>query len=141
MLLMALACSQMASGGGSGIEVQSLEISGVAFEVEVASTPSSRQQGLMYRESLAEDHGMLFVYPDSALRTFWMANTQIPLSIAFVAEGGDIVNIAQMTPFTTNTTPSTEPAMYAIEMQRGWFASHDINSGDRVIGLPPRADR
>jgi uncharacterized membrane protein (UPF0127 family) len=141
MLLMALACSQMASSGVSGVDVKRLEISGNEFEVEVASTPGSRQQGLMFRESLEEDHGMLFVYPDSALRTFWMSNTQIPLSIAFVAEDGDIVNIAQMTPFTTNTTPSTEPVMYAIEMQRGWFASHNINSGDRVTGLPPRADR
>jgi uncharacterized membrane protein (UPF0127 family) len=141
MLLMALACSQMASTGTSGLEVTSLEISGVALEVEVASTPSSRQQGLMFRESLEQDHGMLFVYPDSAPRSFWMANTKIPLSIAFVTEGGDIVNIAHMTPFSTSATPSTAPAMYAIEMQRGWFASHEITSGVRVTGLPPRADR
>ena len=138
---MALACSQMASTGSSGLEVTTIEISGTSFEVEVASTPSSRQQGLMFRESLEENHGMLFVYPDTALRTFWMANTKIPLSIAFVTEAGSIVNIAEMTPFSTATTPSIAPVMYAIEMDRGWFVSHDITAGDRVTGLPPRADR
>jgi uncharacterized protein len=140
-VFMALACSHMASTASSGLEVTTIEISGTSFVVEVASTPSSRQQGLMYRDSLEEDHGMLFVYPDTALRTFWMANTKIPLSIAFVTEAGSIVNIDEMLPFSTATTPSIAPVMYAIEMERGWFASHNIASGDLVTGLPPRADR
>jgi len=140
-LLLVLACSHMASTGGSGLEVTTLQIGGQEFAVEVASTPSSRQQGLMFRESLDDESGMLFVYPDSAMRTFWMANTQIPLSIAFVSELGAIINISDMAPFSTETTPSLAPAMFAIEMDRGWFEGHNITAGAQVIGLPPRADR
>jgi uncharacterized membrane protein (UPF0127 family) len=109
-----------------------------AVRVEVAATPETRERGLMYRESLVEDEGMLFIYPDAAPRWFWMKNTKIPLSIAYADRAGRIVRILDMEPGIGKSVdrlpqyPSGDPAMYALEMRRGWFRSKGIVEGDSL---------
>lgn len=106
------------------------------LQVEVADDDAERQQGLMHRDGLAPDHGMLFVYPDERERGFWMKNTKIPLSIAFADRQGRIVHIADMQPYDETTTRSWHPAMYAVEVELGWFDTHKVRIGSRIEGLP-----
>lgn len=114
-----------------------LSINGHKITAEVAKTTEQVTTGLMYRFSLKPDHGMVFVFDRSEPRAFWMKNTFIPLSIAFVAPDGRILNIDDMAPQDESTHLSNGPAMYAIEMRKGWFAERGIRAGDRVSGLPP----
>jgi hypothetical protein len=104
---------------------------------EVAATPDQRSTGLMYRFSLKPDHGMIFVFENAEPQGFWMKNTFIPLSIAFIGSDGHILNIADMAPQDERTHWSNGPAQYALEMRKGWFAERGISAGDRIEGLPP----
>ena len=106
--------------------------------VEVAVTPDQRAVGLMNRFSLRPDHGMLFVFERPEPLAFWMKNTFIPLSIAFIAPDGRIVNIEDMKPQSEETHWSKGPALYALEMRKGWFAERGIGPGAVVKGLPPK---
>lgn len=115
--------------------VRQLRISNHALSVEVAYTHATRSQGLMYRQSLGENSGMLFVFPQPDRYSMWMMNTDIPLSVAFLDEGGAILNIADMMPRTATAHRSAGASKYAIEMNRGWFAARNIKPGDRVTGL------
>jgi len=112
-----------------------LEIQGHKLTAEVAASEPQRATGLMYRRMLPENRGMLFVFPYAAPQSFWMMNTYVPLSIAFLDENGTIVNIADMKPLTTDSHSSTKPAKYALEMNQGWFAKRGIKPGARVEGL------
>lgn len=112
-----------------------LRIADFEFSTEVAHTPDSRRQGLMYREQLGGDEGMLFVFPQPDYHSIWMVHTYIPLSVAFLDERGIILNIADMTPLTTTMHAPVTPAKFALEMNRGWFKKRDIKAGDRVLGL------
>jgi uncharacterized membrane protein (UPF0127 family) len=103
--------------------------------VEVAATPQTRETGLMNRFSLQQDHGMLFVFEAPQELAFWMKNTYIPLSIAFVDANGRILNIEDMRPQDESTHWSRGQALYAIEMRQGWFAAKGIAAGDAVGGL------
>ena len=103
---------------------------------EVAATTEQRTTGLMYRFSLKPDHGMIFVFEKAEPQSFWMKNTFIPLSIAFIASDGRILNVADMAPQDERTHWSNGPAQYALEMRKGWFAERGIGPGDRVTGLP-----
>ena len=105
---------------------------------EIARTPDQQSVGLMNRFSLKPDHGMLFVFERSEPLSFWMKNTYIPLSIAFIAPDGHIVNIEDMKPQTDETHWSRGPAMYALEMKKGWFAERGIGPGAVVKGIPTR---
>ena len=113
-----------------------LMINGHRIVVEVASTPERRSLGLMHRFSLQPDHGMLFVFERLEPQGFWMKNTFIPLSIAFIAADGRIINVDEMQPHDESTHMSRAPALYAIEMRKGWFTERGIRSGDVVKGLP-----
>lgn len=113
-----------------------LRLGAHSLQVEVADTDAERQQGLMHREGLAPDHGMVFVYPDERERGFWMKNTRIPLSIAFVDRQGRVVHLADMQPLDERTTHSVYPAMYAVEVDQGWFTAHGVRIGSKVEGLP-----
>ena len=97
--------------------------------------------GLMGRVSLLPDQGMLFIYPDEAPRSFWMKNTPLPLSIAFMDVNGRIVHIADMRPLSEAPIPSQHPAMYALEMTQGWFGEHGVKVGQSVAGLPKASVR
>jgi uncharacterized membrane protein (UPF0127 family) len=105
---------------------------------EVAKTPDQRAVGLMNRFSLKPDHGMLFVFERNEPLSFWMRNTYIPLSIAFIAPDGRIVNIEDMKPQSDESHWSRGPAMYALEMKKGWFAERGIGPGAVVKGIPSK---
>jgi uncharacterized membrane protein (UPF0127 family) len=113
-----------------------ISVDGHPVTVELADTPELRRQGLMGRAALNPDHGMLFIYPDERPRSFWMKDTPLPLSIAFLDTQGRIVRIADMVPLDETPTPSRYPAMYALEMELGWFTRGGVSAGDRVEGLP-----
>jgi uncharacterized membrane protein (UPF0127 family) len=98
-------------------------------QAEVARTPEERERGLMYRESLAKGTGMLFVFPEAQYRSFWMKDTFIPLDIAFLDADLRIVDILPMEPRDTDPTASSRPAMFALEVPRGWFAEEGIAVG------------
>ena len=99
---------------------------------EVARTAEERAQGLMYREELADGRGMLFVFERPELRSFWMQNTYIPLDIAYIDAGQRIVDILAMEPLSDDLYESTQPALFALEVPQGWFASRGIAVGARA---------
>lgn len=90
----------------------------------------------MYRDSMPEYEGMLFVFQVSGVQCFWMKNTRIPLTAAFIADDGAIVNLADMQPFDESSHCSAEPVRFVLEMNRGWFAQHHLQAGDRLHGSP-----
>ena len=104
----------------------------VEVPVEVADTEEERQMGLMGREALAEDAGMLFVFDVEQQHSFWMKDTLIPLSIAFVDSEGRIVDIQDMQPLDETSHLSAEPAQYALEVNQGFFGARGIQVGDTV---------
>ncbi len=110
-----------------------LTIDGVRLNIEIVQDAESRQQGLMNREQLAEDQGMLFVFESTRMLSFWMRNTYIPLDIAFIDEGGKIVDIQRMEPLDDTTSyHSAAPALYALEVNAGWFKERGIKVGSQV---------
>ncbi len=106
------------------------------IEAEVASTPAQRQIGLMNRPSMPPNHGMLFVFEGPGMHCFWMRNTLLPLSIAFLGDDGRIVNIADMQPQNDTSHCPREPVRHALEMNQGWFAKRGFKAGDRIGGAP-----
>jgi len=115
-----------------------ISVGGTKVNVEIAATDSSRSQGLMHRRELPDDQGMLFVFPTLDNYCFWMKNTPLPLTIAFIDEEGVILNLADMTPYSEEAHCPAWPIGYALEMKRGWFASHGISPGATLGGLPKR---
>jgi len=112
-----------------------LKIGNHAISAEVADTTESRERGLMQRTSLCTDCGMLFVFPIAARYGFWMKNTPLPISIAFIGSDGRVINIANMRPYSLDIHYAQGVALYALEMNRGWFAAHGVRPGDTVEGL------
>jgi hypothetical protein len=106
------------------------------IQAEVAGNTATRSQGLMQRKSMAQGAGMLFLFDESAAHCMWMKNTLIPLSVAFIDERGEIVNIADMQPLDETTHCALRPARYALEMNQGWFRKRGIGPGSRLDGLP-----
>ena len=98
--------------------------------VEVVRTPEERAQGLMGRKHLGEDEGMLFIFEKEDYHSFWMKNTLIPLSIAFIDREGKILRIADMEPLTLDSHPPPKPILYALEMNKGWFSTNSLQAGD-----------
>jgi uncharacterized membrane protein (UPF0127 family) len=114
----------------------SLSIKSFRVQAEVADRPASRARGLMYRDSLADNHGMLFVFDAPSRQCMWMKNTPLPLSVAFIKADGQIANIAQMQPQTETIHCASEDVLYALEMAQGWFWARAIKPGNLVQGLP-----
>ena len=117
-------------------DVEPLRIGVHSFCVAIALTPQAREEGLMGRDFLADDEGMLFVYDSPQILSFWMLNTSIPLDVAFIRDDGTISSIESMTPLTTNQHRSAEPVRFALELAGGEFTRRDIAPGDKV-DLPP----
>lgn len=138
-MILSLAASLACAHGG--LPTTTIRVGAEHLTVEVADDPLERARGLMYRDKLGADAGMIFVYPDEAPRQFWMKDTRIPLSIAFLDAQGVVVSVSEMLPLDLNTTPSNGPAMYALEMNRGWFAAHGVRPGDVLGDLPAAAAR
>ena len=124
--------------------VYTLTIAGHTARVELALTHEERARGLMFRDSLEEDSGMLFVFDSPGVYSFWMKNTYIPLAIAFIDRHGVIANIEEMLPHDESPTVSRREVVYALEMNAGWFAKKEIAPGMRVLfdrGLEERLER
>ena len=109
-----------------------INVAGIELEVELATTFEEQSLGLMYRDKLEENGGMLFVYPRENVLSFWMKDTRIPLSIAFIKADGRIIQIESMKPYSLDTHVSKEKAKYALEMNEGWFRIHNVREGDTV---------
>lgn len=105
------------------------------IEAEVAVTPNDRATGLMNRSAMPMHRGMLFVFPEAGVQCFWMKNTLIPLSIAFLDEAGRIVQIADMQPQSLDNHCSATPVRYALEMNAGWFKNRGLGPGARINGI------
>lgn len=118
-----------------------VRVDGRRVRVEVADEPGERERGLMFRERLGRSRGMLFVFPRAEPRQFWMRNTRLPLSIAYLDPRGRVLNIADLHPLDETPVPSAGAALYALEMNEGWFERRGVEPGDVVTGLPPAADR
>lgn len=118
------------------LPVIELRINKEVIQTEVASTPSATQIGLMYRKELAVNSGMLFIFSDKAGHCFWMKNTLIPLSIAFLDDDGKIINIENMQPQTENSHCPLRATRFALEMNQDWFSKRKIGAGSMVMGLP-----
>ena len=109
------------------------------IKAEVALAPDERSKGLMFRQSLGQNQGMVFLFDEPAVQCMWMRNTLIPLSVAFIGDDGRVVNIEDMAPQTEDNHCAARPARYALEMSRGWFAKHGIVTGAKISGLPRAA--
>ncbi|MEE9200712.1 MAG: DUF192 domain-containing protein [Candidatus Brocadiales bacterium] len=112
-----------------------MTVGGKEIYVELAVDPDVRGRGLMFRTRLEEDHGMLFVFPVEDRHAFWMKDTEIPLSIAFI-KNGVVTQLEDMEPHSLERHASTEEVKYALEMNRGWFKRNDVHVGGLVI-IPP----
>lgn len=131
------ACGKSGTAGNvPQLRVIPLEITGQTLQTEVALSPESQQRGLMFRDSLPEDHAMLFVFEAPRQASFWMRNTRIPLSIAYLDAGGAILEIHDMQPFDeTSVRSSSQQVAFALEVNQGWFRRHGVIPGDLVRGL------
>jgi uncharacterized protein len=105
------------------------------IRAEVANTFDTRAQGLMFRKSLGQNQGMLFVFPQAEAHCMWMKNTLIPLSVAFLDAQGKIVSISEMQPQTETTHCAAAPAKFALEMSGGWFAAKGLKAGATLLGV------
>ncbi len=103
---------------------------------QMARTPDQRQIGLMFRKDMPEHEGMLFVFDAPAVQCFWMKNTLLPLSAAFVRDDGSIVNIVDMKPQSLDSHCSKEPVRYVLEMNQGWFDKRGLGPGKKLGGEP-----
>ncbi|MFP5465911.1 MAG: DUF192 domain-containing protein [Gammaproteobacteria bacterium] len=111
------------------------------IQAQVAATPEQRATGLMHRTEMPTNEGMLFVFEQPAGQCFWMKNTLLPLTAAFVADDGTIVNLADMQPQSLDSHCSAKPVRYVLEMHQGWFAKRGIGPGFRLGGAPFEARR
>jgi uncharacterized protein len=108
------------------------------IDSQVAATPEQRSTGLMFRKEMPVNEGMLFVFEQPSTQCFWMKNTLLPLTAAFVADDGTIVNLADMKPQTTDSHCSTKPVRYVLEMNQGWFTKRGLAAGSKLSGTPFR---
>ncbi|WP_298212419.1 DUF192 domain-containing protein [Acidovorax sp.] len=106
------------------------------IDAQLAQAPQERQTGLMFRKEMPQHEGMLFVFEQPTQQCFWMKNTLLPLTAAFVADDGTIVNLADMKPQTLDSHCSAKPVRYVLEMNQGWFAKKGIKAGTKLVGAP-----
>ncbi len=141
-----ISCVLLASGityalEGPQLDLQRIKLSAGMHRIDtqVAATPEQRQIGLMWRKEMPQHEGMLFVFEQPAPQCFWMKNTLLPLTAAFVDDDGTIINLADMKPQTTDPHCSAKPVRYVLEMNKGWFAKKDIKAGYKLSGEPFKA--
>ncbi|MCF6149849.1 MAG: DUF192 domain-containing protein [Candidatus Kuenenia sp.] len=112
-----------------------MTVSGIDIEVELAVTHEEHMKGLMYRDRLEDNKGMFFVFPEEKNLSFWMKNTYVPLSVAFINAEGRITQIETMKPQSLDLHESREKVRYALEMKSNWFEIHNVREGD-VVRMP-----
>ena len=124
------------------LPITKLSIGGKSIRAEIADEEHERAAGLMFRKELADDAGMLFIMPQTGPVAFWMRNTELPLTIAYIGPNGAIMELHDLEPFNERPVPSSFPHIaYALEMPRGWFTKNNIWPGERVVGLPKAGGR
>jgi uncharacterized membrane protein (UPF0127 family) len=133
ILLLFLPLSCRARSSGLELEIRRADQTKAPVSAETAETNAERARGLMYRRSLDDGKGMLFIFEEDEILSFWMKNTFIPLSIAFIAADGRIVEIHDMEPEDLSTIRSGRPCRYALEVPQGWFRRAGIVPGDVVL--------
>ena len=138
MLAVALACAGSARAQEAPQRLPSTQLTAGfhLINAEVARTPDQRAIGLMHRPTMPANDGMLFVFERPGEQCFWMKNTLLPLSIAFLDDDGTIVNIEDMKPQTLDSHCSARPVRYALEMNQGWFAKRALKPGTKLKGEP-----
>jgi hypothetical protein len=137
-LLALAACLALGAASRAGADpllTYPLRIKGHTIRVELADSPETRRTGLMHRRQMGESNGMLFIFEEPSPQAMWMKNTLIPLSVAFIRADGRILNIEDMQPLTEDAHASSGDALFAIEMNLGWFRKRGIAAGDRVEGM------
>ena len=134
-------CTRRIPGPGQAGELITLDVKGKQLVVEVASDDLSRQLGLMNRQTLPENQGMLFIFPESKEQGFWMKNTLVDLSIAFLDDGGKILQVDDMKSKDESHTMSKNFVRYALEVNRGWFQHNGIGVGDSISDFRARLGR
>lgn len=130
--------TENAAAQGSSLPMIELKAGMYRVEAELADTPAARQTGLMYRTFMPTNTGMLFVFPEKAIHCFWMRNTKLPLTIAFIDDDGKIVNLSDMEPETQNNHCPRGPVRFALEMNQKWFTQRALGPGTVITGLPKR---
>jgi uncharacterized membrane protein (UPF0127 family) len=131
MLVAGVAWSQ---GQPQNLAITTLQVGMHNIRAQLALTPEQRQIGLMFRQTMPTHEGMLFVFEQATTQCFWMRNTLIPLSIAFLADDGTVVNLAEMRPQSDDSHCSARPVRYVLEMNQGWFAKRGVKPGTRIAG-------
>jgi uncharacterized membrane protein (UPF0127 family) len=133
-ILILLTVVTIAASTRSDLQRMTLRLHGQPIVVEVASSPTARTKGLMDRKVLKKDHGMLFVQETPQTMCFWMKNTPMALSIAFLEENGEVLAVSEMAPMSLDRHCSPVPVRHALEMPSGWFLQHDAKAGSRLTG-------
>ena len=133
-------CRNSSSTTASSLPTVSMKLGTKTFTLEIANDSAEREKGLMRRDSIPEDHGMIFVFGDEQKLGFYMRNTRIPLDIVYVNAAGVIVSIKQMRPYDTTTVSSDAPAKWAIELNQGQAAAAGLKVGDQVA-IPKPAQK
>ncbi|WP_313077196.1 DUF192 domain-containing protein [Melaminivora sp.] len=133
-----LCCTAAGAQGGPQLDLPRVELfAGMhRIDAQVASAPAQRQTGLMLRRDMPAHEGMLFVFEQAGVQCFWMKNTLLPLTAAFVADDGTIVNLADMQPQSEDSHCSARPVRFVLEMNQGWFARRGFKAGSRLTGTP-----
>ena len=116
-----------------GLLLTEIQIGEQSIQAEVAITPGEQARGLMYRRELGKNEGMLFVYPQKKIMSFWMKNTFIPLTIAFIDDDGVIIQLTDMAPQNLTSHRSKRSVRYALEMNQGWFEDTGVGVGDIAV--------
>ena len=141
-ILAVLACApafaQLAPAGQPQLDLPrtTLSIGMHRIDTQLATAPEQRQIGLMHRKEMPQHEGMLFIFEQPATQCFWMRNTLIPLTAAFVADDGSIVNLADMQPLQETSHCSAKPVRYVLEMNQGWFEQRHLKAGAKLRGKP-----
>lgn len=131
-----LACAHAQESPQTDLQRTTLTAGIYQIDTQLAITPSQHAIGLMYRKELDQQEGMLFVFPSTGMQCFWMKNTLIPLTAAFLADDGMILNLADMKPQTEESHCPIKPVRYVLEVNKGWFAKRGIKPGMRLSGPP-----
>ncbi len=136
LCLLAFASSGRAQDTAQSLPTLTLNAGIHVITAELAQTEEQREIGLMFRETMAANHGMLFVFERAGQQCFWMKNTLLPLDVAFIADNGTIVNTDRMKPRTLDAHCSSKPVRFVLEMNDGWFAKRGITAGSKLTGTP-----
>ena len=138
LLAAGLSCASALAQPSAQLDLPRTQLTAGMFRIDVqlATTPQQRQIGLMSRREMPQTEGMLFIFEQPAEQCFWMKDTLIPLTAAFVADDGTIVNLADMKPLDETSHCSAEPVRYVLEMNQGWFEQRHLKAGAKLRGKP-----